>query len=348
MIKMLKFCLIALFFVVSACAPERPMPTSPDLRDGNNHPGSRLNRTAAKPAEDPVANTNNNDIEAVVREFLKGQNPPVSGNPTAADIFRIYKPKDIKKTFADIVGLEDAKASLENIISYLRDPVNFRRLGAKPPKGIIFYGPPGTGKTALARAFAGEVGKARQVTFIVASGASFENKYVGVGADNVRKLFALARKHKPAIIFIDEFDAVAGKRSEESKNIQMVNQLLTELDGFDGQESADIFLIAATNLLKNIDEAVKRAGRIDRKIEIPLPHPNARKEIIEHYLALEPKITGIDLPWLVAQTDGFNAADLEVLVNEARIHATQRNADRVETKDFDQAVINIKKSHLPE
>lgn len=273
--------------------------------------------------------------------------PPTQNNPwdqmftpqneNGKSIFRVYKDNEINRTFDDVAGLEEPKKSLADIVNYLKDPVKFKRLGATPPAGVVFYGPPGTGKTEMARALAGEVAKIRKVTFIVASGASFENKYVGVGASNVRKLFDLARANKPAIIFIDEFDAVAGTRSGEKKNAQVVTQLLTELDGFDKDLRDEIFVIAATNLLEDLDKAVIRPGRFDRKIEIGLPDDKARKAILEHYLALEPAITGINVERLVRATRDWSTAELKTLVNEARIHATSRDAASVSDKDFPPA-----------
>lgn len=262
--------------------------------------------------------------------------------------FQVYRKKDLDVTFADIAGAEESKKALESTINYLRDPEAFGRLGAKPPSGILFYGPSGTGKTHLARALAGEVNKVkdgklnkrRDVTFIVASGASFENKYIGVGADRVRKLFDFARKNKPAIIFIDEFDAVASTRSDEKHNTQVVNQLLTELDGFENKGEkgrGDIFLIAATNNIKNIDPAVRRPGRIDRMVKIDLPNQKNREALLRFYLAREPKITGIDIEALAIKTKDWSAAELATLVNEARIHATDAGASKVGEIDFESA-----------
>jgi cell division protease FtsH len=265
-------------------------------------------------------------------------------NPSDS-IFKIYGKNDIKRTFKDVAGLDEPKEALKSIIDYLKEPKAFTRLGAEPPTGVIFYGPPGTGKTEIARALAGEVSKTRDMAFIVASGASFENKYLGVGADNVRKLFALARQNRPAIIFIDEFDAVARRRDEEQKNIQVVNQLLTELDGFSQEDRADIFVIAATNLLEKLDAAVIRPGRFDRKIEIGLPNEKAQKAIIEHYF-IHPKhnITGIALQPLINATEGWSTAELKTLVNEARSVATARKVAKVEDRDFRTAIATITKS----
>lgn len=269
-------------------------------------------------------------------------NPNNPNNDNKSGVFKVYKAEDIKRTFADVAGLEEPKKALSTIADYLEDPVAFKRLGAEPPTGVIFYGPPGTGKTEMARAFAGEVAKTRKVSFIVASSAAFENKYVGVGADNVRKLFELARKNRPAIIFFDEFDALAGKRSDDKKNVQVVNQLLAELDGFSKEDRNDIFIIAATNLLSSIDPAIIRPGRIDRKIEIGLPNDGARKAVLEHYMALAPAITGIDIRRLVADTRGWSAAELKTLVNEARIHATINKSASITKADFTAALLIVR------
>jgi cell division protease FtsH len=261
-----------------------------------------------------------------------------------SDFFTVLESSDLKQTFDGVAGLEEAKQSLKPIISYLKNPQNFTRLGAEPPSGVIFYGPPGTGKTEIARALAGEVNKTRKINFIVASGASFEDKYVGGSAEKVRRLFEVARKNKPVIIFIDEFDTLARKRSKEAKNSGMVNELLTQLDGFSKEDRKDIFIVAATNHLDKLDPAVIRAGRIDRKVEIGLPDPAARKAVIEHYLEKAPKIQNIYVNNLVTSTKNWSSADLKALVNEARINATERGAAKVEQEDFATALKIMNKS----
>jgi cell division protease FtsH len=260
--------------------------------------------------------------------------------------FVVYKKGEIKRTFDDVAGMETVKKSLGTIIFYLKDPKRFGYLGAVPPTGVIFYGPPGTGKTEIARALAGEVAKMRDVTFISASGGSFADKYVGSGAKNVKNLFDYARNHRPAIIFIDEFDGLAGIRSEEQKNTQMVNQLLTELDGFDENDRKDIFIIAATNHPSKIDPAIIRPGRIDRKVKIPLPDRKARLAIIKHYLRKDPEIKGINIKQLIDKTKGWSAADLKNMVNEARCEATLSNANKVSSSHFDIAMKQINQAHI--
>lgn len=284
------------------------------------------------------------DLDAIKKVADKAQaiNPQDLIKPLLKEkFFKVYKPGQVKETFSNVAGMSFVKNELQDFIDNIKDPASFSILGAEAPKGVIFYGPPGTGKTQIARALAGEVNKDLKVNFIVASGAAFEAKYMGVAPGRVSELFNFARQNKPAIIFIDEFDAVAGVRSEERKNTTIVNQLLTELDGFDQAQSSGIYLIAATNLLSSIDPAVLRPGRIDRAIHIGVPDDEARRAIIEFYLKKRVLISGIDIKDLAKKTKGFGAADIKNLINEARIFATKRKAKKVEQKDIDAGLKKI-------
>lgn len=183
--------------------------------------------------------------------------------------FRIITPNEIDTKFKDVAGLTEAKDEVMDVVRFLRDPVAFSRLGAKAPKGLLLYGVPGTGKTLMARAIAGEAG----VSFIAVAGAEFDEEFIGVGAARIRQLFAVARQHAPCIIFIDEVDALAHKRTphDPAWSAQTVNQLLAEMDGLDSSKNEGVVVIAATNRLDVIEPAVLRPGRLDRHIKLDLP-----------------------------------------------------------------------------
>ncbi|KPV75863.1 uncharacterized protein RHOBADRAFT_52880 [Rhodotorula graminis WP1] len=236
-------------------------------------------------------------------------------------------------TFKDVHGVEEAKTELYEIVEFLKDPERFSRLGGRPPRGVLLTGPPGTGKTLLARAVAGEAG----VPFFSASGSEFDEMYVGVGARRIRELFAAARKQGPAIIFIDELDAVGGKRSpkDQSFHKQTLNQLLTEMDGFASTEG--IILIGATNFPESLDKALVRPGRFDRHVAVPLPDVRGRMEILKHHMRniLYDKKT--DLSIIARGTIGFSGADLQALVNQAAVKASAENADAVRPSHFEWA-----------
>ena len=253
---------------------------------------------------------------------------------------RIYVEKKTGVTFDDIAGVEEAKAELQEIVSFLKDKEKYGRLGARIPKGILLVGPPGTGKTLIAKAIAGEAG----VPFFSISGSEFVEMFVGVGAARVRDLFEQARKAAPCIIFIDELDALGKARSGPSyggndEKEQTLNQLLTELDGFDPREG--IVLLAATNRPEILDPALLRAGRFDRQVVIDRPDKNGRAAILKVHLKKVKVDQSVDPERIAALTPGFTGADLANLVNEAAIFATRRGGDTVSIDDFTAAVERI-------
>lgn len=238
-----------------------------------------------------------------------------------------------KARFKDVHGCDEAKGELQELVEFLQNPERFNSLGGKLPKGVLLVGPPGTGKTLLARAVAGEAG----VPFFYMSGSEFDEVYVGVGAKRVRELFTQARSKGPAIIFIDELDAVGSKRSERDNAYakQTLNQLLTELDGF--SQTTGIIVIAATNFPKSLDKALTRPGRFDRKVEVPLPDVRGRVSILTHHLKNVPIGTDVDVPIIARGTPGFSGADLENLVNQAAVRASRNKLSKVGPRDFDWA-----------
>lgn len=239
-------------------------------------------------------------------------------------------------TFEDVAGLENAKIDLREIIDYLKDPQNFSKLGANIPKGVLLMGPPGTGKTLLARATAGEA----DVSFYSISGSEFIEMFVGVGASRVRDLFENAKKEAPAVIFIDEIDSVgrargAGLGGGHDEREQTLNQILSEMDGFEPNES--VVVMAATNRPDVLDSALIRPGRFDRSITLELPHKQARQKILEIHTRHVPLAEDVNLENLSARTVGFSGADLRNLVNEAALFAGRKKKDKVEKEDFDEA-----------
>ncbi|KAF5380979.1 hypothetical protein D9615_003952 [Tricholomella constricta] len=248
--------------------------------------------------------------------------------------------------FTDVHGVDEAKEELHDVVQFLKDPTAFATLGGKLPKGVLLTGPPGTGKTMLARAVAGEAG----VPFFFASGSDFEEMFVGVGAKRVRELFAAARKKEPAIIFIDELDAVGGKRSSRDQQYmkQTLNQLLVEMDGF--QQSEGVIVIAATNFPESLDQALVRPGRFDRIIAVPLPDVRGRVQILKHHMQGVTTGTDVDPKVLARGTPGFSGADLQNMVNQAAIQASKERATEVTLKHFEWAKDRIlmgaeRKSH---
>jgi len=241
-----------------------------------------------------------------------------------------------KITFADVAGIDESKDELEEIISFLKDPKKFTRLGGRIPKGVLLMGPPGTGKTLLARAVAGEAG----VPFFSISGSDFVEMFVGVGASRVRDLFEQGKKNAPCIIFIDEIDAVgrhrgAGLGGGHDEREQTLNQLLVEMDGFESNEG--VILVAATNRPDVLDPALLRPGRFDRRIVVPRPDVNGRLGIIKVHTKKVPMDPGVDLLSIAKGTPGFSGADIENLVNEAALYAARRNQEKVATADFEFA-----------
>ena len=220
--------------------------------------------------------------------------------------------------FEDVKGVEEAKAELEEIVEYLKNPEKFTRLGGKLPRGLLLTGPPGTGKTLLAKAIAGEA----QVPFFFASGSQFEEVYVGLGAKRVRELFEAAKKKSPAIIFIDEIDAMGGSRKlkDQSALKMTLNELLVQMDGFD--ENNGVIVIGATNFAEGLDEALLRPGRFDKHVTVPLPDVGGRKEILEMYAKKTKVSKDVDLRILARGTVGFTGADLYNLMNQAALKAS--------------------------
>ena len=243
--------------------------------------------------------------------------------------------------FSDVAGVDEAKAELEEVVGFLKDPTSHGRLGGRSPKGILLIGPPGTGKTLLAKAVAGEAG----VPFFSISGSEFVEMFVGVGAARVRDLFEQARQKAPAIIFIDELDAMGRARGAfggmggNDEKEQTLNQLLVELDGFDS--SSGLVLLAATNRPEVLDPALLRAGRFDRQVLVDRPDKHGRIQILEVHMKKITLAPGTDAEKVAALTPGFSGADLANLCNEAALVATRRNADAVTVEDFTVAVERI-------
>ncbi len=245
--------------------------------------------------------------------------------------------------FRDVAGMEDVKADLAEIIDFLRHPGKYRKLDVRLPKGVLLAGPPGVGKTWLAKAVAGEAG----VPFFYQSGANIVEIYVGMGAKRVHELFQAAKRQAPAIVFIDEIDAV-GKSRGEGRNDEReatLNQLLTEMDGF--ESGSGVIVMAATNRIEMLDPALLRPGRFDRRIHISLPDERERRAILELYLRKKPH--ALDLDRLAHLTVGFSPAALSTLVNEAALHALRRGSKRLEDADFEaviEAVVSGKRKIL--
>ncbi|KAF1984200.1 putative mitochondrial inner membrane i-AAA protease supercomplex subunit YME1 [Aulographum hederae CBS 113979] len=243
------------------------------------------------------------------------------------------KPELQTTRFSDVHGCDEAKEELQELVEFLKAPDKFNTLGGKLPKGILLVGPPGTGKTLLARAVAGEAG----VPFFYMSGSEFDEVYVGVGAKRIRELFNAARSKAPAIVFIDELDAIGGKRNERDAaySKQTLNQLLTDLDGFD-QNSGVIFL-AATNFPELLDKALTRPGRFDRNVAVPLPDVRGRVAIVNHHMRNIQIGTDVDAAIIARGTPGFSGAELENIVNQAAVHASKNKQTKVHMNDFEWA-----------
>ncbi|MDD3618019.1 MAG: ATP-dependent zinc metalloprotease FtsH [Desulfobulbaceae bacterium] len=249
---------------------------------------------------------------------------------------RLREGGEMKVTFKDVAGIDEAKAELEEIIDFLRDPHKFTKLGGRIPKGVLLAGAPGTGKTLLARAIAGEA----EVPFFTISGSDFVEMFVGVGASRVRDLFIQGKKHAPCIIFIDEIDAVgrhrgAGLGGGHDEREQTLNQLLVEMDGFDANEG--VIIIAATNRPDVLDPALLRPGRFDRQVVVPVPDIKGREKILEIYGRKTKLAPDVDLGVIARGTPGFSGADLENLINEAALMAARANEDVVTTQTLELA-----------
>ncbi len=249
---------------------------------------------------------------------------------------KLLTENQVKITFKDVAGIDEARAELEEIVDFLKDPKKFTRLGGRIPKGVLLVGSPGTGKTLLARAIAGEAG----VPFFSISGSDFVEMFVGVGASRVRDLFVQGKKHAPCIIFIDEIDAVgrhrgAGMGGGHDEREQTLNQLLVEMDGFESNEG--VILIAATNRPDVLDPALLRPGRFDRRVVVPLPDIIGRHGILKVHVKKSPIDEDVSLELIARGTPGFSGADLEILVNEAALNAARLGRDTVTKADFEFA-----------
>ena len=280
----------------------------------------------------------------IIRMMGRGSGPGGGGQ-----IFNIGKSQaklydnasDVKVTFKDVAGLEEAKEEVVEVVDFLKNPKKYTRLGGKIPKGVLLVGPPGTGKTLLAKSVAGEAG----VPFFSISGSDFVEMFVGVGASRVRDLFKQAKEKSPSIIFIDEIDAIGRARSKNpmsggnDERESTLNQLLTEMDGF-GTNSG-VIVIAATNRADILDKALMRAGRFDRQIYVELPDLIGRKEIFEVHMRKLKLADDVNVEFLAKQTPGFSGADIANVCNEAALMAARRNKESIEKQDFLDAIDRI-------
>jgi len=249
---------------------------------------------------------------------------------------RLIEEDQIKVTFQDVAGCDEAKEDVQEMVDFLKDPSKFQKLGGKIPRGALMVGPPGTGKTLLAKAIAGEA----RVPFFSISGSDFVEMFVGVGASRVRDMFEQAKKNAPCIIFIDEIDAVgrhrgAGLGGGHDEREQTLNQLLVEMDGFEGTEG--IIVIAATNRPDVLDPALLRPGRFDRQVVVGLPDVRGREQILKVHMKRVPMASNVEVSFLARGTPGFSGADLANLVNEAALFAARMNKRQVDMEDFEKA-----------
>lgn len=268
-----------------------------------------------------------------MRQMQTGGNKALSFGKSRA---RLVSDKSVKITFADVAGIEEAKAEVQEIIDFLKDPQKFSKLGGKIPKGVLLVGSPGSGKTLLAKAIAGEAG----VPFFNISGSDFVEMFVGVGASRVRDLFEQAKKNAPCIVFIDEIDAVgrhrgAGLGGGHDEREQTLNQLLVEMDGFEGTEG--VIILAATNRPDVLDPALLRPGRFDRQVVVPIPDVKGRLEILKVHTRKIPLDGDVNLEVIARGTPGFSGADLANLVNEAALLAARKSKSKVDMPEFEEA-----------
>jgi cell division protease FtsH len=271
----------------------------------------------------------------------------VGGGPTQALSFgrskhKIYDRKELKTTFADVAGVDEAKAELEEIVDFLKNPRKYQRLGGRIPKGVLLVGPPGTGKTLLARAVAGEAA----VPFFTLSGSEFVEMFVGVGASRVRDLFEQAKEKAPCIVFIDELDAIGKSRAGTTGFVgghdereQTLNQLLAEMDGFDS--SKGVIIMAATNRPEVLDQALLRPGRFDRQVVVDKPDLRGREAILRIHARGVTLAPSVDLGVIAQRTPGFAGADLANIVNEAALLAARKERNSVEMSDFEEAIDRV-------
>ena len=271
----------------------------------------------------------------------------VGGGPTQALSFgrskhKIYDRKELKTTFADVAGVDEAKAELEEVVDFLKNPRKYQRLGGRLPKGVLLVGPPGTGKTLLARAVAGEA----DVPFFTLSGSEFVEMFVGVGASRVRDLFEQAKDKAPCIVFIDELDAIGKSRAGATGFVgghdereQTLNQLLAEMDGFDS--SKGVIIMAATNRPEVLDQALLRPGRFDRQVVVDKPDLRGREAILRIHARGVTLAPSVDLGVIAQRTPGFAGADLANIVNEAALLAARKERNAVEMTDFEEAIDRV-------
>ena len=254
---------------------------------------------------------------------------------------QVYDAEDenVKTTFDDVAGLDEEKQEMIEIVNFLKNPDEFYKMGAKIPRGVLLCGQPGTGKTLIAKAIAGEA----EVPFISMSGSEFIEMFAGLGASRVRKLFEKAKKMSPAIIFIDEIDAIGARRTDasgaETENNQTLNQLLVEMDGFDSDNT--VIVLAATNRPEMLDKALLRPGRFDRQITIGLPDMNGREKILEIHAKNKQLADDVNLKTIAGDTAGFTGAELENILNEAAIIATVKKHEAITNKDIDDAIKKV-------
>lgn len=270
------------------------------------------------------------DSAGVFRGIGGGMEP--GGGPNGNKMDQVRGEKSTVR-FKDVLGVDEARSELEEIVDFLKDPAKFTGLGGKLPKGVLLTGPPGTGKTLLARAVAGEAG----VPFFFMSGSEFDELYVGVGAKRVRELFSAARSKSPAIVFIDELDAIGGKRNpkDQAYSKQTLNQLLVDLDGFN--QSEGVIFMAATNFPEMLDKALTRPGRFDKTVQVDLPDVRGRWDILKHYVGKIEVGKNVDLMNIARGTPGFSGADLMNLVNQAAIYASSQHARSVSLNHLEWA-----------
>lgn len=245
--------------------------------------------------------------------------------------------KESNLKFSDVAGLKEVKEELYEIVDSVKNKAKYEKMGAKLPRGILFYGPPGTGKTLMAKALAGET-KSR---FFYVAGSEFTEKYVGVGAQRVRKLFDKARKQAPSIIFIDEIDSIGGQRNSDtnSEKDQTLNQLLTEMDGF--KDCKDVVVIGATNRIDLLDDALKRAGRFNKHVYIGNPDLESRKELFKIHTKNKPLDENVDLETLAKKTHGFNGADIENIANESALLAIREDRNTISQENLENALEKV-------
>ncbi|MDD3738789.1 MAG: ATP-dependent zinc metalloprotease FtsH [Lentimicrobiaceae bacterium] len=273
------------------------------------------------------------------RNAMKSMGGRFGGNYMSfgKDKEKIYAEDEVKTTFADVAGQEEAKESLTEIIDFLHNPKKYSKIGAALPKGVLLVGPPGTGKTLIARAVAGEA----KVPFFVLSGSEFVQMFVGMGAAKVRDLFSQANKKAPCIIFIDEIDAIGKRRDGMASNDereQTLNQLLTEMDGFDGRKG--VVILAATNRPESLDKALLRPGRFDRRVQMELPDLEGRKAILQVHLK-KVKHEEIDLDLIARATSGASGAEIANIVNEGALRAVRNNSNSVTTSDLEESIETV-------